>query len=210
MGWSNRKNICCCLPSVTEPLKYDNNFYLFPRRYQGFTLLYGKKDTYFPFQMHVGPDFPCMIITYSLICVPTFFFIINVAFDYGYSVIIPTLILLAMLVLAFSITACSDPGVVFEVDSDPEVPNRSRDGQTALIKCSICDIKRPVSASHCYDCGVCVDELDHHCPWTGKCIGKKNLQFYYAFITFLCIHIVFIISVFVISLGLGNDTTSYR
>ena len=79
MGWSNRKNICCCLPSVTEPLKYDNNFYLFPRRYQGFTLLYGKKDTYFPFQMHVGPDFPCMIITYSLICVPTFFFIINVA-----------------------------------------------------------------------------------------------------------------------------------
>ena len=77
-------------------------------------ILYGKKDSFFRFQMHVGPDFPCMIITYTLIwvpamiyiwqivTVPTFFFIINVAFDFGYSVINPTLILWAVLILAFS------------------------------------------------------------------------------------------------------------
>ena len=32
------------------------------------------------------------------------------------------------------------------------------------IECGICKIKRPITASHCRDCGVCVEELDHHCP----------------------------------------------
>ena len=34
----------------------------------------------------------------------------------------------------------------------------------ALIQCGQCSIDRPVTAAHCYECGVCVDELDHHCP----------------------------------------------
>lgn len=28
---------------------------------------------------------------------------------------------------------------------------------------------------HCDDCDACVEELDHHCPWTGKCIAKGNM-----------------------------------
>ena len=27
---------------------------------------------------------------------------------------------------------------------------------------------------HCEFCDVCVVELDHHCPWSSKCIGKGN------------------------------------
>ncbi|RYY70057.1 hypothetical protein EON63_22990 [archaeon] len=41
------------------------------------------------------------------------------------------------------------------------------------IECTFCKVQRPISARHCYDCGVCIDGLDHHCPWTGKCIGNK-------------------------------------
>ena len=40
----------------------------------------------------------------------------------------------------------------------PEIP------PVALIQCGQCSIDRPVTAAHCYECGVCVDELDHHCP----------------------------------------------
>jgi hypothetical protein len=32
------------------------------------------------------------------------------------------------------------------------------------IECGLCHIDRPRNAYHCHDCGVCVVELDHHCP----------------------------------------------
>ncbi|CAM9823024.1 unnamed protein product [Heterosigma akashiwo] len=51
---------------------------------------------------------------------------------------------------------------------------------------------RPKNASHCYDCGLCIEQLDHHCPWTGKCIGHRNLKFFYSFVTLLCINIGYI------------------
>lgn len=35
-------------------------------------------------------------------------------------------------------------------------------------------------------------QLDHHCPWTGKCIGQKNLCFFYAFLVCLTIHILYV------------------
>ena len=28
-----------------------------------------------------------------------------------------------------------------------------------LIDCGSCGMKRPTSASHCYDCGLCIDEI---------------------------------------------------
>ncbi len=35
---------------------------------------------------------------------------------------------------------------------------------------------------HCYECGVCIEGYDHHCPWTSKCIGKGNIISFYIFI----------------------------
>lgn len=29
---------------------------------------------------------------------------------------------------------------------------------------------------HCADCGYCVEGMDHHCPWMGQCIGRKNMM----------------------------------
>ena len=36
--------------------------------------------------------------------------------------------------------------------------------------------------NHCFDCNICVEGYDHHCPWTGKCIGKKNTNLFYVFV----------------------------
>ena len=35
--------------------------------------------------------------------------------------------------------------------------------------------------NHCYDCGICIEGYDHHCPWTSKCIGKRNKYSFYMF-----------------------------
>ncbi|KAI5180774.1 palmitoyltransferase ZDHHC9/14/18 [Nematocida sp. AWRm80] len=42
------------------------------------------------------------------------------------------------------------------------------------IYCNTCNIFRPKGTSHCQECNGCVYQMDHHCPWLGNCIGKRN------------------------------------
>ena len=34
-------------------------------------------------------------------------------------------------------------------------------------------------------CKLCIEGLDHHCPWTGKCIGKRTIFYFHAFLVLL-------------------------
>ena len=58
--------------------------------------------------------------------------------------------------------------------------------------CKECNIIFPKTYKvfHCSVCNVCIREYDHHCPCTGKCIGKNNLRTFYVFVTFLMIYIL--------------------
>ena len=50
--------------------------------------------------------------------------------------------------------------------------------------CEFCQfwIRKDAYASHCYDCDICIEGHDHHCPWTGHCIGKNNKIFFHCFL----------------------------
>jgi hypothetical protein len=63
---------------------------------------------------------------------------------------------------------------------------------TRLSVCSMCNVYREGGTAHCYDCNACVLQLDHHCPWTGKCIGKHNLRPFYAFLWSISVSILFV------------------
>ena len=52
--------------------------------------------------------------------------------------------------------------------------------------CPTCNIVRPFRSSHCRDCDNCIMRFDHHCPWLGTCIGKRNYMCFYYYI--LCIN----------------------
>ncbi|KAI9310199.1 DHHC palmitoyltransferase-domain-containing protein [Zopfochytrium polystomum] len=65
----------------------------------------------------------------------------------------------------------------------PEARVVSVNGVEMKLKyCQSCLIWRTPRAAHCYVCDRCVDVHDHHCPWTGNCIGKRNYRFFVAFL----------------------------
>ena len=61
-------------------------------------------------------------------------------------------------------------------------------------KCSKCNIIIPkqFKVVHCQKCEICIRKHDHHCPWTGKCIGENNLYFFYNFVCALLCYFCFL------------------
>jgi palmitoyltransferase ZDHHC9/14/18 len=209
--------LCCCATKLEkgDERKIDGKYYKRPVRIGNSYLLCGKKNSAFPYHLFVGPEWPCMIITNVLIIVPTYFFITGIATDMGIGMVIGVCCTAVLLLVMFAATACSDPGIVFIPGSEGEVegtqaksPEEKMEGgimsykdksastaapSVPMIQCGQCCMDRPRTASHCYECGLCVDHLDHHCPWTGKCIAKKNLDRFHYFLYSLCLHMAVVI-----------------
>lgn len=64
--------------------------------------------------------------------------------------------------------------------------------------CNICQIyyNPSMKVEHCGMCGICVEKMDHHCIWVGKCVAKKNRDSFYLMllsILFCYLYIIFII-----------------
>lgn len=71
-----------------------------------------------------------------------------------------------------------------------------------LKYCYTCQVYRPPRCSHCPRCDNCVEKFDHHCPWTGTCIGKRNYRFFYLFVSSTTIMCLFVIAISIVQLVL--------
>lgn len=54
---------------------------------------------------------------------------------------------------------------------------------------------QPPRAHHCSANDDCVDKFDHHCPWVGTTIGRRNYRAFIFFVfgtTLLCVYVAFV------------------
>ncbi|XP_033095948.1 probable palmitoyltransferase ZDHHC14 isoform X1 [Anneissia japonica] len=129
-------------------------------------------------------------------------------------------------------TSFSDPGVIPRASADEEAaterqieaqtqqtgtyrpPPRFKEvvinGQTIKLKyCFTCKIFRPPRSSHCSLCDNCVENFDHHCPWVGNCVGKRNYRYFYLFIVSTTILSIFVFACNVTHLVLRSQEGSF-
>ena len=59
--------------------------------------------------------------------------------------------------------------------------------------CLTCNIARPFRSTHCSDCDNCTLRFDHHCPWIGGCVGKRNYIYFFIFLILLNIKNVYLL-----------------
>lgn len=149
----------------------------------------------------VGPDIGVTVFAALITtgCSATFWVLVCPSLPFPVLVCGVTLYFVTMAFMV--LTATSDPGIVprntfiddAEAAANAQHPNVVEiNGVSVKLKwCMTCRIWRPPRASHCSECNVCVDKFDHHCPWMGQCIGRRNYRFFIGFIVSVCILCVY-------------------
>ena len=59
--------------------------------------------------------------------------------------------------------------------------------------CLTCNVAKPFRSHHCSDCDNCVIRFDHHCPWIGGCVGKRNYIYFFIFLIILNLKNMFLV-----------------
>ncbi|XP_047648733.1 palmitoyltransferase ZDHHC18 isoform X3 [Phacochoerus africanus] len=115
-------------------------------------------------------------------------------------------------------TVCEAAALEKQIDntgsSTYRPPPRTREvminGQVVKLKyCFTCKMFRPPRTSHCSVCDNCVERFDHHCPWVGNCVGRRNYRFFYAFILSLSFLTAFIFACVVTHLTLRSQGSNF-
>ena len=117
----------------------------------------------------------------------------------------------------------SDPGIIKRNDkSAVALKIKTRDRKTIYISqlgyfrkykiCNTCNVIRPLRSSHCGNCNNCVMKFDHHCPWIGTCVGKRNYHYFFLFLCFLNLTQIFValFSIVHISVKIAFNVKEYK
>ena len=160
-------------------------------------------------RVSIGPHYACNAVAWALILGITAAFNALVAVRLHWGVVVGDVISCAALCVAFALTSFTDPGFLprqtpeqleeqkaalerapgaFQHDSGGGALSADPGPMLAYTPCTRCNVLRGRGTQHCYDCGLCVRELDHHCPWSGVCIAAGNIVYFRYFLGLLLLH----------------------
>jgi hypothetical protein len=176
-------------------------------------------------------SFPA-IISFLLLNVPAIlqeFLVISKYEGNTFSAILGSFLFVHLMTNFFILrTVFTDPGIIKKINAEyvpskelAKIPLRKVNGKREPVDltlnghfqklkyCKTCHLYRPPRASHCHDCDNCVERFDHHCPWIGTCVGKRN---YPSFLMFVLFGTILDISTLIMSLlriVIGKNESRY-
>lgn len=87
---------------------------------------------------------------------------------------------------------------------NPGYPNNNRTRKEGIPRelyryCNKCEfyVNKHNAVYHCDSCNICIEGYDHHCPWVGKCIGRKNNCLFQLFLFSTIVIFCFFVYIFV-------------
>ena len=133
------------------------------------------------------------------------------------------LILFIISTIFIFLSGFSDPGIIKKNDKSAiALKKKTRDRKSIYISqlgyfrrykvCNTCNVVRPLRSTHCGSCNNCILKFDHHCPWIGTCVGKRNYHYFLCFIFFLNLTQIFvaIFSIVHISVRIASDVKEFK
>lgn len=143
----------------------------------------------------IGPDWIYYVLLSIFITGGFLFLFIKFYQFVPLYLLISGIITYLLFIIPYTILFLIDPGYPEKVDM-----NLLKKGKKNYIYCSICNIwmNKNMGIRHCQRCGMCVEKYDHHCDWIGKCVGKKNINYFYFIIIWVVMVFIYFIAAFVI------------
>jgi len=161
----------------------------------------------------MGPNLEYLAVSIALASTPTFCFAFG---EWSWCndhlsvvVCIIPLLFYAFIMANLFCAAMVDPGIIPKNKScpqDTQPPKFIKVVDGVQYKwCRTCFIYRPPRAKHCPICDNCVDKFDHHCPWVGTCIARRNYRFFLNFILAVFVHAIytFVMSIVILTIESG-------
>jgi len=161
---------------------------------------------YFPYSGHIieGPcSFRPTMATGLAVTLPiTLFIVFNADFvtnTWTKAILIAGGVLCLIVLTFLILSSFRDPGIIRRHHFSPNFLFERKPGKIMQLGylryykyCGTCSIIRPIRSSHCFDCDNCVEKCDHHCPWIGNCVGKRNYIYFYFFVVTFTVLLVYI------------------
>jgi len=167
-----------------------------------------------------GPDRGPFILSVSLITIPAvlFYAFVNPQLWVKVSPVLGFILLfgLASCLSSLFIAGFIDPGILPRRKPPVKKEDSYFDGQkekkeilvfdevVVLKYFDTCQIYRPPRTSHCSICDNCVEKFDHHCPWVGNCVGKRNYRFFLIFLYSTTFNLLYVFGLSVLSIVLHS------
>ena len=173
------------------PISIEQNQSFFYKRLGNTFAFFG--DIYGDPKIIIGPHWPLYIFVTSFFTIGTYLILKH--FDNFINIILKLIFIIIYLIflISYTYTALINPGYPkHDIDSITGEPRKK------FYFCNKCQLWASLEKKtmHCNDCDICVEGNDHHCPWTGKCIGAKNFNSFVIFA--VSIYVLFIYAILVV------------
>ena len=96
--------------------------------------------------------------------------------EHAISILVPFNVICILVQIYFVLSCTTSPGYP---------PKTTKNTVNNIKICRKCNLWKPDRAHHCSDCNRCILTMDHHCLWTGTCIGHQNQPHFIRFLFYV-------------------------